>query len=107
MKNTKQQFRSTRSHPMGTLSGNSEPERAFRAHNASFQTLMNRDAMITGRHTNAALGAADPDTLASTLDEMARNDKPAGISEDRTRKTHMRTDFPFVSLSRVELRSLI
>lgn len=67
---------------MGILSENSEPERAHCANSAYFWTIMNRDAMITGHHTNAAAGAVDRNRRASALDEMAHGDKATGISED-------------------------
>lgn len=106
MKNTNQQIQSTSSHPIRKLSGNSGPEQALRADSASSRAIMNRDAMTTGRHTSAAAGAADRNACASTLGEMTHDDKPAGVSEDRNRKSSTRTDFHVNTLNREELRPL-
>lgn len=70
---------------MELLSGNSKPERALFADSASFRMVLNRNAMTTGLHSNTAAGAADWNLRASTLDETAHDDKPAGMSKDQTR----------------------
>lgn len=92
---------------MGLISKNIESKGALRADSALFRTIMNRDVMATERHTNAAASAADRNAWASTLNEMARNRKQADFSEDQSRKSFVRTDFPFITLNRKELRSLI
>lgn len=68
---------------------------------------MSRNAVTTGCHTNAAVGAADSNAWASTLDDMAHNDKPAGNSDKQTRNTSVRTDFLVSMLKWKGLRYLI
>lgn len=66
---------------MRLLSGNSEPKRALCDDHASFWTILNRAATKVGCYTNTAAVAAEPNARASKLNEMAHNDKHAGISE--------------------------
>lgn len=87
---------------MGLLSDCSEPEWALWVDSASFRTILNRDVTTTGRHANHAAAAADPNALAFTMKEMAYDDKRAGVSENKNRKTSMRTDFLVIRLSREE-----
>lgn len=60
---------------MRLLAKNSESKRAFCSGSASFRATMNRDATMTGRLTIVAAGAADQNSWASTLDEMAHDHK--------------------------------
>lgn len=51
---------------MEILSENSDTKQALRADSASFRTILNRDTTSTGRHINAAVGAADSNVWALT-----------------------------------------
>lgn len=55
-----------RSRSTGLLSEISEPERALRTDNASFPTIMNRDATTVGSDANAVADAADTNAWATT-----------------------------------------
>lgn len=68
--------------------------------------IMNRDATTTGCHTDAVADAADLNVWTSELGEMSHNDKHAGISKERTRRTSIRTDSPVTVLSWEKLGSL-
>lgn len=102
-----QQTRSTRSHLIGILAGNSDLERVLRTDRAFFRTIMCRDAITFGHHSNSAAVAADQNAWTFTLNEMDHDDKPAGTSEGQARKTIMRKDFTVMTLNKEELRSLI
>lgn len=75
---------------MGQFPRNSEPERALCADTASLHMIMNRGATTTDCDLNSGADAEDPNAWASTLDEMALDNKNAGISEDRFRNMSAR-----------------
>lgn len=107
MENTYHQVQATRSYPIGLCFGNGEPEERLSADSASFWTTLNRDATTTGRHTNDATGAADPNAWDPMSDEVDHHDEHAGISENRTSRKIMMTVSFVLTLSREEPRLLI
>lgn len=84
-----------------------DPKRAPRVDSASFQTILNRDATTTGRHTNALTGAAKSNAWASTMFEMAHDDKHTCISEKQTNICRNGTDSSIITISRRKMRRLI
>lgn len=68
---------------------------------------MNRDEMMISRHKDAAVDAADSSAYASTIHEVAHDDKHTSTCEDQAQQMSTRTDSLFVTLNREELRSLI
>lgn len=67
---------------------------------------MNRDATTTCSQTNTAASAADPNALASTLNEMAYNVKHSGNNEDRIRNTSVKTGSSTIGIGREKLKFL-
>lgn len=98
---------STKSRPKELISRNTAFEQAFCVDSTSFWTIMNRILMRAGRHTNAAVGIADPNALANTLDVMAHDDKHPSNNKDRNHTTPAREESPVVKVNRKELRSPI
>lgn len=82
-------------------------ERALRADISHSQTILNRDANATNRHTNTATGVAHWNAWRATMYEMVSDDKRAAVSESLISNTFMRTFTPLNTISREKLRSLI
>lgn len=57
--------------------------------------------------TNAAAGAADPNTWATKLNKLAHDDSHAVSSDDQAYTTFKRTVSSVVVISEEELRSLV
>lgn len=107
MKNSNQQPPSAISLPVGLITGNSKPERALSTKKKFFQTIASLDATMSGSHSNSCAGAAYPKAWASTLNEMANDDKNAGKSENWIHITTAKADALVSRISKEQLKSLI
>lgn len=92
---------------MELISRSSKPKRALLSEGASFQTIVSRDAIIIGRYTIAAVGAAITVKWASRLSEMAFDNKHADTSEDKTLNASTKTNFLVTTISAKSSTSLI
>lgn len=68
---------------------------------------MNRKATTIKRHTDVAASAADQNAWAYTLDEVAHDDRHAGVSAGYIDKTSMRTGTPVITLNSEKIRYLM
>lgn len=78
--------------------GTSTLMRALCVDKVHFQKIINCNGTTSCSYPNTAANTANPNSLATKLDEIAQDVKDAGNSKKEIRSTLLGTDFPTITI---------